>query len=180
MRTFIAILTSVLVLSFACARLATAQVSELSLSPSTWEPAYWDKMTAAIKDAQQRGDKVEAETLCSRAIPYAEAQAVKALAQYAELLEARTSDGAADARVRADKLAKVKADQARGNAPSSTYLGFAPAEELYVYVGALQVSGRDPEAQAMRLLAAAYRRSQEVYVRRSILMRERKDPRGEC
>jgi uncharacterized protein HemY len=179
MRKFKAALAMVLVLSFACAQLVEAQVSDSS-SPVTWEPAYWDKMMLAIKDAQQRGDKIEAETLCSRVIPYVEAQTVKALGQHAELLEARKSDSAADARARAEKLAKVKAEQTRGNAPSSTYLGFAPWEELYVYVGALQVTDRDSDAQAIRLLAAAYRHSQEVYIRRSILMRERKDPRGEC
>jgi uncharacterized protein HemY len=179
MRMLPALLATVLLLSSASAKFAEAQVIDSS-PPSTWEPAYWDKMMLAIKNAQQRGDKIEAETLCSRVIPYVEAQTVKALRQHAEFLESRKSTSAADARSSAEKLAQVKGEQARGSGPSSTYLGFAPWEELYVYVGALQASDRDSDAQAIRLLAAAYRRSQEVYVRRSILMRERKDPRGEC
>ena len=134
----------------------------------------------AVKDAQAHGDKVQAESMCARLIPYAEAQGVKALLQYAELLESKKSTSAAAARARAEKLAEVKAAQARGNAPSSTYLGFSPWEELYAYAGALEATNHDSEAQSIRLLAAAYRRSQEIYIRRSILMREGKDPRGEC
>ena len=179
MRVFLIVLSRTLALWLACAQLANAQLSDTS-PPTTWEPAYWDKMMLAVKDAKQRGDNIEAEAFCSQAIPYVEAQAVKALRQHADLLEVRKSASAADARAKAEKFAQVKAEQARGNGPSSTYLGFAPWEELYVYVGALQLSQRDSDAQAIRLLAAAYRRSQEVYIRRSILMRERKDPRGEC
>ena len=234
MRVFLVVFSRTLALWFACAQLANAQLSDTS-APTTWEPAYWDKMMLAVKDAKQRGDKIEAETLCSQAIPYVEAQAVKALRQHADLLaacrtygvdsenrpqrgqflpdllahspamgqkdgekwtaavdsqptfhkpdrllEVQKSASAADARAKAERFVQVKAEQARGNGPSSTYLGFAPWEELYVYVGALQLSQRDSDAQAIRLLAAAYRRSQEVYIRRSILMRERKDPRGEC
>ena len=179
MRMLKSILAAVLLLSVGSTQLSEAQAGEFS-PPSKWEPAYWDKAMLAIKDAQQRGDKIGAETLCARIIPYVEAQTVEALRQHAELLEIRKSASATDTRSKAEKLAQVKAEQARGNVASSTYLGFAPWEELYVYVGALQVLDRDSDAQAVRLLAAAYRRSQDVYVRRSMLMRERKDPRGEC
>ena len=179
MRLLTNVLAAALILSCTSPQVSEAQVGGFS-PPPTWEPEYWDKAVLAIKDAQRRGDKVEAETLCARVIPYVEAQTVKALRQHAELLEIRKSASAADARAKAEKLAQVKAEQAQGNGPSSTYLGFAPWEELYVYVGALQVLDRASDAQAVRLLATAYRRSQEAYVRRSILMRERKDPRGEC
>ena len=103
-------LAEVLVLSFACAQPADAEVGDSS-SPTTWEPAYWDKTMLAIKDAQQRGDKIEAETLCSRVIPYVEAQAVKALRQHAELLDAQKSGSAADARAKAERFGQVKAEQ---------------------------------------------------------------------
>jgi uncharacterized protein HemY len=179
MRVFLIALTQSLALWLTWPELAQAQVSDAS-TPTTWEPAYWDKMMLAAKEAQQRGDKIEAESLCSKVIPYVEAQAVKALRDHADLLEAQKSGSAADARARAERLAQVKADQARARAPSSTYLGFVPWEELHVYVGALQLSRRDSDAQAVRLLAAAYRRSQEAYIRRTLLMREGKDPRGEC
>jgi len=178
-RLFPIVLFGTLALWFTGPQVADAQISEASV-PATWEPAYWDKMMNAIKDAQQRGDRMHAESLCSEVIPYVEAQAIKALRDHAALLESQQSASAAEVRARAEKLAQAKVEQGRANGPSSTYLGFAPWEELYVYVGALQLSRRDSDALAVRQLALAYRNSQQGYIRRTILMRERKDPRGEC
>ncbi len=179
MRVAQSVVSSTVALWLLCSQPALAQVTDVSV-PTAWEPAFWDKAMTAIKDAQKRDEKLEAETLCSKAIPYVETQAVRALRQYAELLEELKAPGAIDANARAERLAQVKAEQSRRGGPSSSYLGFSPADELYVYAGALQASRRESDAQAMRLLAAAYRRTQEVYIRRSILMREGKDPRGEC
>jgi hypothetical protein len=179
MRSILIVLVEALVLCGLCSHLASAQVNA-AVAPSAWEPMYWEQLMTAAKDAQQRGAKIEAEGLCAQAIPYVEVQAVKALRDHAELLEAQKSASASDVRAKAERLAQVKAEQARANGPGSMYLGFSPWEELFVYVGALQLLQRDSEAQAVRVLAIAYRRSQEAYVRRSILMREHKDPRGEC
>jgi hypothetical protein len=55
-----------------------------------------------------------------------------------------------------------------------------PWEELAGYADALNAAQRESDSQAIRALAAAYKYSQEVYVRRMLLMREGKDPRGEC
>lgn len=115
-----------------------------------------------------------------RAIPYVAVQAVKALHDYADLLESHRPGSGADARIRAERLAQVKAQQGRQTKPGNTYLGFAPWDELNAFADALHDAQRESDSQAMRALSVAYKYSQEVYVRRTILMQQGKDPRGEC
>ena len=179
MRTFLVMLCEVLVLFCACLLPASAQIGTTA-APPTWEQVYWDQMMLAVESARQRGDKLEAEGLCARAIPYVEAQAVKALRDYAELLDSQRVGSGADTRIKAERLAQVKAQQARATKPGSSYLGFVPWDELNGYADTLHEAQRESDSQAMHALAAAYKYTQEVYVRRTLLMREGKDPRGEC
>jgi len=132
-------------------------------------------MMLAVKSAREHGDKLEAEGLCFRAIPYVEAQAIKALRDYAELLDSQQAGSGADTRTKAERLAQVKAQQAQ-----ASYLGFVVWDELNGYADTLHEAQRESDSQAMRVLAAAYKYSQEVHVRRTLLMHEGKDPRGEC
>jgi hypothetical protein len=135
---------------------------------------------AAIQDARDQGRKLEAEALCARAIPYAEAQAVPALRAYAALLDSQQAGSGTAMRGKADRLAQIQADQRKGTAPGSTYLGYAPAQEIARYADELQQAQRLVDARSMQALAAAYQRSQQVYVQRTLLMRQGKDPRGTC
>ena len=178
-RTFLIMLCEGLVLFCACLFPASAQMNTTA-APPTWEPTYWEQMMLAVKSARERGDKLEAEGLCARAIPYVEAQAVKALRDYAELLDSQEAGSGADTRAKAERLAQIKAEQTRATKPGSGYLGFVPWDELNGYAGILHQAKRESDSQAARALAAAYKYTQEVYVRRTLLMREGKDPRGEC
>jgi hypothetical protein len=179
MRTFAIVLSEILVLLCACSLPADAQ-GNATEPPSTWKPAYWDETMLAIKSARERGDRSQAEGLCARAIPYVEQHAVKALNDYAAFLDSQHAGSGSGIRAKAERLAQVKAQQSRGTKPGNSYLGFVPWEELAGYADALHAAQRESDSQAIRELAAAYKYSQEVYVRRTLLMREGKDPRGEC
>jgi uncharacterized protein HemY len=160
---------------------ACAQQPLAIATPQGWEPAYWHRTLLAIKNAQQRGDKPEAERLCSRLIPYAQAQGIKALYDHAKFLDAQQPGSGADARARAERLTQVTTEHARAaQASNSTYLGFAPWDDLTAYADALQRSGRPLDAQEMRALAQAYQYGQAVHVNRSLLMQQGKSPLGEC
>jgi hypothetical protein len=148
--------------------------------PPTWQPSYWDESLHAIKSMREHGDRQGAENLCADAIPYVEQQAIKALKDYADLLDSQRAGSGADMRAKAEKLAQVKEQQRHATRPGSSRLGFVPWEELTRYADALRDVHRESESQAIRELAAAYKYTQEVYVRRTLLMREGKDPRGEC
>jgi len=141
-------------------------------------------MMLAVKSAREHGDKLEAEGLCFRAIPYVEAQAIKALRDYAELLDSQQAGSGADTRTKAERLAQVKDQQAQATLPGrsygNSYLGFVVWDEINGYADTLHEAQRESDSQAMRVLAAAYKYSQEVHVRRTLLMHEGKDPRGEC
>ena len=179
MRAVMILLCEVVVLSYIWLRPANAQMDP-NAPPPAWQSAYWDRTMISINGARQRGEMLAAETLCARAIPYVEVQAVKALHDYADLLDSQRPGSGADVRTRAERLAQVKAQQGRQTKPGSTYLGFAPWDELNAFADALHDAQRESDSQAMRALSAAYKYSQEVYIRRTILMQQGKDPRGEC
>jgi hypothetical protein len=179
MRTFSLLLFEALAFFSACLSTTSAQTSTPA-APPAWEPAYWEQTMLAVKSARRRDDRPQAEGLCARAIPYVEAQAIKALRDYAELLDSRRAGSGAAMRANAERLAQVKAQQSRATKPGSSYLGFVPWEELDRYADALHEAQRESDSQALRALAEAYKYTQEVYMRRTLLMREGKDPRGEC
>jgi hypothetical protein len=165
-----------------CAGLLAACAQPIAVvAPQGWDPAYWDRTMLAVKNAQQRGDKPEAERLCSRLIPYAQTQGVKAFYDHAKFLDAQQPGSGADARARAERLTQVTTEHARAaQASNSTYLGFAPWDDLTGYADALQRSGRPVDAQEMRALAQAYKYGQAVHVSRSLLIQQGKSPLGEC
>jgi hypothetical protein len=179
MRAVMIVLGEAVVVSCICLLPANAQM-DATAPPPVWQAAYWDRMMLSIKGARQLGEMLRAESLCARAIPYVEVQAVKALHDYADLLDSQGPGSGADARARAERLAQLKAQQSRQTKPSNTYLGFVVWDELNAFADALRNAQRDSDSQAMRALSAAYKYSQEVYIRRTILIGQGKDPRGEC
>jgi hypothetical protein len=178
MRSSMVVICEMLVFLCACSAPSDEQVS--AAARLTWTTAFWEETMFAIKSAQGRGDRNQVESLCAQAIPYVERQAIKALNDYAALLDSQHTGSGSDMRAKAERLAQAKAQQARATKPGNTYLGFVPWEELARYADALHAVQRESDSQAMRSLAAAYKYSQEVYVRRTVLMYEGKDPRGEC
>jgi hypothetical protein len=148
--------------------------------PSTWQPAYWDESLHAIGTLREHGDKQGAENLCADTIHYAEQQAIQALKDYADLLDSQSAGSGAEMRAKAERLAQVKEQQRHATKPGSSELGFVPWDELSRYADALRDAHRDADSQAIRELAAAYKHTQEAYIRRTLLMRQGKDPRGEC
>ena len=177
MRSFTS-LSLVSVLAALCVLPAGAQ--QAGAAPPTWKPAYWAETMVAIKTARENGEKQQAENLCAQAIPYVEHQAIQALNDYSSLLDAQQAGSGADMRAKAERLAQAKERAAQSSKAGSSYLGFVPWDELAHYADALNKAHREAESQDIRNLAAAYKYSQEVYVRRSLLMRAGKDPRGEC
>jgi hypothetical protein len=164
--------------------LLSAVVSDVNagstVPPATWQPSYWDEALQGIKTMREHGDRQAAESLCADAIPYVERQAISALKDYADLLDLQRAGSGAEMRAKAAKLAAAKERQRHATKPGTTPLGFVPWDELTRYADALLEAHRDADAQALRELAAAYKYTQEVYLRRTILMRQGKDPRGEC
>ncbi len=148
--------------------------------PQVWEPARWERMILAAKQASERGNKADAARLCSQALLYADASVVKSFYEYAALLKTLNRWDAENVRAKADKLRAVKAQQAESTQPGSTYLGFVPWDVLKEYADLLPELPRGAEAEATRALASAYKYAQEVHVRRAILITQGRDPRGEC
>jgi len=148
--------------------------------PSDWEPAYWNAAMREAMQARGRGDRMEAERACGRGMRYVEVQAVQALYRYAELLDKQQYGVGVTARGRAQKLEQAREVQAQTGKSGGTYLGFDPGAELATYAEYLRGTKRDGEAKAVDDLAAAYRYGQEVNFRRALLVREGKDPTGEC
>jgi hypothetical protein len=172
MRTSIVVLGAVLLL--------LGSIVPAETVPSTWQPAYWNEALRSISTLRERGDKQAAENLCFTTITYAEQQAIHALEDYAALLDSQTAASGAEMRAKAERLAQVKEQQRRATKPGNAYLGFVPWDELTRYADALQDAHRDSNSQAIRELAAAYKHTQEAFVKRTLLMRQGKDPRGEC
>ena len=148
--------------------------------PQAWEAAQWERMILAAKQAREQSNKADAERLCSQALSYVDASAVKSLYEYAELLSAQNRGDGAEVRAKADKLRESKIQAAQATRPGSTYLGFAPGDELNEYAALLQELHRGAEAEAMRALSEAYKYAQQAHGARSILFMQGKDPRGEC
>lgn len=149
-------------------------------TPSTWEPRDWDEMMRSIKNAQERGNVPEIEQVCGRALSYVDAHIVNGLREYADFLDSQQSGSGTVARAKAGRLAQVKIEQARATKLINWYLGFVPWDELTSFADALQRVYRQSDAGRVRALASAYKFSQEVHARKTILLNEGKDARGEC
>lgn len=148
--------------------------------PTDWEPLYWDRAIREAQQARERGDRVTAERACARGILYVEAQVIRVLQGYAELLDRQNYGSGVTVRGKVQKLEQARDEQLRARKSSNAYLGFDPAAELKSYADALAGAKRNADALAVEALASAYRYAQETNLRRSLLSREGKDPLGEC
>jgi len=71
-------------------------------------------------------------------------------------------------------------EQSSGTQPTSTYLGFAPAEGLNAYADLLSSVREVEESQRMHSLALAYQQVQQAHFQRTMMFRQGQDPRGSC
>jgi len=179
MRTHLIVFYAVLVLMTACSSPSRESANTPS-TPSQWQPEFWDQTLLAAKQANGAGDKLSAETLCAQGIHYVEQQAIRALFDFAGLQEGQMQGSGQSMHIKAQQLEQMKAQQARATQAGSRYLGFVPWVELDAYADSLTKLHREIDATAIRRLGAAYKYTQEAFLRRALLMRDGKDPRGEC
>jgi hypothetical protein len=149
-------------------------------APVTWEPPFWDNAMREAQKAREHGDRQTAERACARGILYVQAQTIKTLYSYAELLDRQNYGSGLTVRSRAQKLEQARDEQAATGKSGNTYLGFDPGAELKAYADLLTSLRRNSDALVIEALSAAYLYAQEANLRRTLLQREGKDPLGEC
>jgi len=132
------------------------------------------------QQAREHGDRVTAERACARGILYVQAQVIKVLYGYAELLDRQNYGSGIAVRGKVQKLEQARDEQAAARKSGNTYLGFDPAAELKAYADLLSGAKRNTDALLVEALAAAYRYAQDANLRRTQLQRAGKDPIGEC
>jgi hypothetical protein len=148
--------------------------------PANWEPVYWDRAMREAQQAREHGDRATAERACARGILYVQAQIIRVLYGYAELLDQQKYGAGVAVRGRAQKLEQARDEQAQARKTGNTHLGFDPAAELKSYADLLANANRKADALAIEALASAYLYAQGANLRRSQMQREGKDPLGEC
>jgi len=150
-------------------------------APANWEPPFWDRAMREAQEAREHGDRVTAERACARGILYVQAQVIKVLYGYAEVLDRQNYGNGINVRSKAQKLEQARDEQMQTRkSGGNTYLGFDPAAELKAYADLLASAKRNSDSLVVEALSSAYRYVQEANLRRTLLQREGRDPTGEC
>jgi hypothetical protein len=150
-------------------------------APADWQPTYWENAMRDAKQGRERGDRMAAEQACARGILYVQAQVIRSLYGYAEVLDRQNYGSGVIVRGKAQKLEQARDDQlAARKSGNNTYIGFDPAAELKSYADVLANLKRNNDALLIEALSEAYRYSQEANLRRAQLRQQNKDPAGEC
>lgn len=150
------------------------------LKVPAWNYPQWQQMVSAAKMINEQGNKSGAEQLCHQALHFADANTIKSLYAYADLLEAQKRDRSILVRARANKLLELRIKQAIASRTQITYLGFLSEEMLSEYADSLDRLQRTTEAESIRALGQAYRYTQEVYAVRLRIMNQEGDAQGVC
>ena len=130
--------------------------------------------------AREAGDRATAERACARGILYVQAQVIRMLYSYAELLDQQNYGTGITVRSKAQKLEQARDEQAQARKSGNSFLGFDPAAELKAYADALAGMKRNADSLVVEALSSAYRYAQDANLRRTQLQRQGKDPVGEC
>lgn len=149
-------------------------------APKEWVPAFWDRAMREAQAARDQGDRATAERACARGILYVQAQTIRVLYGYAELLDRQNYGSGVTLRGKVQRLEQARDEQAVARKSGDTYLGFDPAAELKAYADALAGAQRNTDSLIIEALSSAYRYAQEANARRTQLRRQGKDPFGEC
>ena len=159
---------------------ASAQSSSDVVSGSSWDPVRMGKMIDAARRSRQQGDFAVAERDCQAAFESVDGSALAAYDAYAERLGAEHRPEEASVREQSAKLHALKAEQRGGTQPTSTYLGFAPADGLKAYADLLSTLHEDDDSRRVRSLALAYQQVQQAHFQCTMMFRRGQDPRGSC
>jgi hypothetical protein len=149
-------------------------------APADWQPVFWDNAMREAQQAREHGDRATAERACARGIPYVQAQVIKVLYGYSEVLDRQNYGSGLNVRSKVQKLEQARDQQAMVRKSGNTYLGFDPAAELKSYADLLSSVKRNNDALLVEALSAAYTYTQDANLRRSQLQQQGKDPLGEC
>jgi hypothetical protein len=149
-------------------------------TPTPWEPARIAQTVEAARQARQQGDVTTAERLCAAAFGTIEDSVATAYDAYADRLKDTGSADEPKVRAQALRLRELNASRRDAKQPTSTYLGFAPAEGLQAYAELLRGAREPADAERMHSLALAYQQEQQAHFQRTQLFRQGKDPRGAC
>lgn len=150
------------------------------LDVSAWEAARWQQMISAAQKENKQGNKTKADQLCYQAIDYADANSIRSLYEYADLLEEKKHEENVMVRGRADKLRELRIQRAQSTGPTNTYLGFAPWQVLNQYADLLEKLQQTAEAESMRALSNAYKYTQEIHITRTRVIGQGGNPLGMC
>ena len=145
-----------------------------------WEPSRVAALLESAGRSRRDGDRPTAERRCYTVFLTVDRDALDAYDAYADALQAAGGPTASVVREQAVRLRETKRAQSGGSRPSSTYLGFVPADGLDAYAEWLRRGGRADAAERMRTLAVAYRQVQQAQVQRTVLFQRGEDPRGTC
>lgn len=160
---------------------ATAQPADTAVADASWDLARMGRTIAAARQARQAGDLDSAERLCRVAFESVDRSALATYDAYADRLK---GPGTATTKRRCAGsprgYARRGREQSSGTQPTSTYLGFAPAEGLNAYADLLSSVREVEESQRMHSLALAYQQVQQAHFQRTMMFRQGQDPRGSC
>lgn len=150
------------------------------LKVPAWNYPQWQQMISAAIMLNEQGSKSGAEQLCYQALHFADANMIKSLFDYADMLETQMNNRSIFIRGRANKLAKLRAQQTSATTTQTTYLGFQPGAILKEYASLLNKLQRTTDAASIGMLEEAYKYTQEVHAVRLRIMNQGGNAQGTC
>lgn len=150
------------------------------LDVPAWDYPQWQQTVSAARMLNMQGNNIGAEQLCGQALHFADANTIKSLYAYADLLESRQDDRSLLVRGRANKLMEMRIKQANATQSQTTWLGFVPEEMLEEYATLLETQQQRAEAESIRALGEAYRYTQEVHAIRLRIISQGGNAWGMC
>ena len=150
------------------------------LDVPAWDYLKWQQMISATTMLSSQGNKSGAEQLCYQALQFADANMIRSLYDYANVLDTQRNDRSILVRNRADRLAQMRSQQRGATSAQVTYLGFLPERMLKEYADLLNESHRTAEAASINALGEAYRYTQGIQATRLYIINQGGNPYGIC
>lgn len=176
----IALLITLATLSARATDLIAVPDEPVPRETAIWDPVQVSRIVNDARRIRSQGDLAAAERLCRNAFQIIDQSALAGYDAYAELEAVEHLPDEQKVRGHAARLHEIKEAQAHASQPTSSYLGFSPAEGLNAYADLLKGLQREDDAARIRSLARAYQQVQQTHFRRTMLFEQGKDPRGSC